>query len=70
LPAGTEGQVVYLELTFTAGTGNNTVTILNSDNTATTVVYDGTGADVIIIHMLYTTSKGWVRFTTLEYQGS
>ena len=67
LSPGTDGQVVYLRLAFTAAANNTTVTVLNSDNTATTIVYDGTGADVIIVHMLYTTAEGWVRFSTLEY---
>lgn len=66
LPAGTEGQVVYLHMTFTAS-GSNTVTVVNSNSTNTAMVYDGTGADEIIAHMLYTTTKGWVVFSALEY---
>ena len=66
LPAGTDGQVVYLRLAFTAASGQ-TVTVVNSNNQNTTIVYDGTGPDVIIVHMLYTTDEGWVRFSTLEY---
>jgi hypothetical protein len=67
LPAGaTDGQIVYLHMIFTAN-GSNTVTIVNSDNSNTTMVYDGTGADHIIAHMMYTTAKGWVIFSALEY---
>jgi hypothetical protein len=66
LPAGTEGQVVYLHMTFTAS-GSNTVTVVNSNSTNTAMVYDGTGTDEIIAHMLYTTTKGWVVFSALEY---
>jgi hypothetical protein len=66
LPAGTEGQVVYLHMTFTAN-GSNTVTVVNSNSTNTAMVYDGTGSDEIIAHMLYTSTKGWVVFSALEY---
>jgi hypothetical protein len=67
LPAGaTDGQIVYLHMIFTAN-GSNTVTIVNSDNSNTTMDYDGTGADHIIAHMMYTTAKGWVIFYALEY---
>jgi hypothetical protein len=66
LQAGTEGQVVYLHMTFTAN-GTNTVTVVNSDGNNTTMVYDGTGSDHIIAHMIYTTAKGWVIFSALEY---
>ena len=66
LPAGTAGQVVYLQLTFTAD-GTNTVTVVNSDNNNTAMVYDGTGADIIVAHMMYTTEEGWVIFSWIEY---
>lgn len=66
LPAGTAGQVVYLQLTFTAS-GANTVTVVNSDNNNTAMVYDGTGADIIVAHMMYTTEEGWVIFSAIEY---
>lgn len=66
LPAGTAGQVVYLQLTFTAS-GANTVTVVNSDNNNTAMVYDGTGADIIVAHMVYTTEEGWVIFSAIEY---
>lgn len=67
LPAGTDGQVLYLRLAFTADASNSTVTVVNSNNTNTAMVYDGTGADVIVAHMLYTTGEGWVVFSALEY---
>ena len=66
LPAGTAGQVVYLQLTFTAS-GSNTVTVVNSDDNNTAIVYDGTGADIIVAHMMYTTEEGWVIFSAIEY---
>jgi hypothetical protein len=66
LPTGTAGQVVYLQLTFTAN-GSNTVTVVNSDNNNTDMVYDGTGADIIVAHMIYTTEEGWVIFSAIEY---
>lgn len=66
LPAGTDGQVVYLRLAFTAS-GSNTVTVVNSNNNNTAMVYDGTGSDVIVAHMIYTTGEGWVVFSALEY---
>jgi predicted TIM-barrel enzyme len=66
LPTGTAGQVVYLQLTFTAN-GSNTVTVVNSDNNNTAMVYDGTGADIIVAHMIYTTEEGWVIFSAIEY---
>jgi hypothetical protein len=58
LPAGTDGQVMYVRFAFTAGTG--TVTINNDGGTATAMVYDGAGSDVIVAHMLYTTTEKWV----------
>jgi hypothetical protein len=66
LPTGTAGQVVYLQLTFTAN-GSNTVTVVNSDNNNTAMVYDGTGADIIVAHMIYTSEEGWVIFSAIEY---
>ncbi len=66
LPVGTAGQVVYLQMTFTAS-GANTVTVVNSDNNNTAMVYDGTGADIIVAHMMYTTEEGWVIFSAIEY---
>lgn len=69
LPAGTAGQVVYLQLTFTAS-GSNTVTVVNSDNNNTAIVYDGTGADIIVAHMIYTTEEGWVIFSAIEYDNA
>lgn len=70
LPAGTDGQIVYLRLLFTADASNSTVTIVNSNNNNTAMVYDGTGADVIVAHMLYTTGEGWVVFSALEYDNN
>lgn len=58
LPAGTDGQVMYVRFAFTANTG--TVTINNDGGTATAMVYDGAGSDVIVAHMLYTTTEKWV----------
>lgn len=68
IPAGTtEGQVLYLKLTFASATGNPTVTVVNSDNTNTILVYDGTGADVIVAHLMYTTAQGWIIWSAIEY---
>jgi hypothetical protein len=50
--------VLYVRFAFTAGTG--TVTINNDGGTATAMVYDGAGSDVIVAHMLYTTTEKWV----------
>jgi len=41
--------------------------VVNSNSTNTAMVYDGTGSDEIIAHMLYTSTKGWVVFSALEY---
>jgi len=67
LPTGTEGQIVYVRFLFS---GSQTVTIVNSNTAATNtaMVFDGSGADVIVAHMLYTgTAEGWVVFSALEY---
>lgn len=68
LPAGTDGQVVYLRIAFTAAAGNNSVTIVNSDgsNSNTAMVYDGTGSDVIVAQMMYSsTDSRWVIFSAI-----
>ncbi|MFN5377878.1 MAG: beta strand repeat-containing protein, partial [Ignavibacteria bacterium] len=67
LPTGTEGQIAYVRFLFS---GSQTVTIVNSNTAATNtaMVFDGSGADVIVAHMLYTgTAEGWVVFSALEY---
>jgi hypothetical protein len=68
LPAGTaDGQVAYLRLAFTdGGSATNTVTLINSDagNTATAALYDGQGADVIMLHMIYdSATTRWTLFS-------
>ena len=70
LPQGADGQIVYLRLVFASNTGNKTVTVVNNDGSSyanTVMVYDGTGADVILAHMMYTSGEGWVLWQAIEY---
>jgi hypothetical protein len=66
LPAGTDGQVVYLRMAI-QDLGTQTITLVNSDNTNTLVTWDGTGSDVFNIHMMYTTGENWVIWQAIRY---
>jgi hypothetical protein len=60
LPTGSsDGQIVYLKLSFTDATdATKTVTVKNSDGVNTGTMYDGVGADVFIMHMIYDNGAG------------
>lgn len=70
LPAGTDGQVVYLKITID-DQGTQGITLVNSDNSNTLVVWDGVGADVFMLHMIYTslgaTGNQWVIWEAIRY---
>lgn len=68
LPVGTaNGQLAYLRLSFADGaSASNTVTVRNSNDVNTATVYDGVGADVILMHLLWDTTPTPARWIVIS----